>query len=730
MKHKKEFVSELVAGNMSQLLSWGVFVLVFLGIWGFIAITRIGITPDVAYWNEAGVPILGLQVLFSLVVSLSIGYWLSRIQGGVQKTDRIDRILSMVIPLAIWALAAGIWLAEPQEQSFNAPRPSPPTYEYYPFSDATSYDLGSQYALIGQGINNNMLTDKPFYMLFLTLLHAVGGQSVRVVSSLQVLVLALFPVMLYLLGKEVRGRGAGLLVALLAIFKERNAIAAVLNIQVSHVKLMMTEVPTALLISVATLLMVRWAKRDAASSGSLPFWVGGVIGAAVLLRANAFTLLPLAILIPFLLRRRTWRQAFLSSGFVLIAFLIILLPWLVTNRDQTGRTYLQVKLDNVLERYQQSLPSGSGWSPNSKDEATPAEFAMLTISQGGIKTDRFSLDEDISPLEFVPSHFFHNQIAALFTLPMTLNFQDLTKTIESKLWEKNWAGDLTVQNIFMLLLNLCLIGLGLSQARKRWRLAGFIPVLVEILYYMANALARTSGSRYLVPVDWVVYFYYSLGLIQLGEWLLMLITRRKQLIAKDSPTFGIGIPRYYWITPVFSLILLGMLMPLSGILIPQRFPDLNKGDAYRILQSEVPLVDLGFTQKQIREFLDNQDSVVFQGRLLYPRYFLANEGLCTKCFILDAASRDQSFSRLTFIVLGPFSAGVVVEMNELPEYFRRLDLSKAPDVWVIGCKNHEKVVGRFKSFHSSVQGLVITISGRKGMQVYSPAGIELRCSGE
>lgn len=88
--------------------------------------------------------------------------------------------------------------------------------------------------------------------------------------------------------------------------------------------------------------------------------------------------------------------------------------------------------------------------------------------------------------------------------------------------------------------------------------------------------------------------------------------------------------------------------------------------------------------------------------------------------MLDAAFGARSYPRLSFVALGPFSAGVIVEMNELPANFRSLNLSHAPDVWVIGCREHEEVVSLFKGFHSSVRGLVIAIHGRRGLQIYAP----------
>ncbi len=564
-------------------------------------------------------------------------------------------------------------------------------------------------------------------MAFLSLLHALGGQSVRVVTSIQVIILALFPVVLYLLGNELHSRGAGVLIALLGIFKERNAIAAVLDIQVSHVKLLMTEVPTAFIISLVSLLMIRWVKQGSSSGGRLPIWVGGIVGAAVLLRPNAYVFLPLALIIPFLTKKSNWRKALLSASLVFISFMVIVIPWLATNRDQAGRTYLQVKLENVIERYDQSQPGGTGQDQDVKGVPRAVQPDVIVISGVPFRFDRSGSNDELSPVEIVPAHFFHNQITALFTLPMGLEFQSLSQTVKSPLWDKNWAGDLTSQNSIMLFINIILLGLGLANAWERWRLGGLIPALIEVLYFIANALARTSGSRYLVPVDWVVYFYYGLGLIRLGEWLLSLLQNHTQLDAKPAAAPNVGGSGHYWIIPMITLFVLGLLMPLSRIVIPQRYPDINKGEAFKAFKSDVPSVNSSYTRKQFREFLDDPDSVVFQGRLLYPRYFLANEGLCTRCYILDAASKERPFPRFTFIVLGPFSAGVVIEMDKLPDNFQRLDLSNAPDVWVMGCRNHEEVVGRFKDFHSSIRGLVIAISSKKGVQVFSPSGAELTC---
>jgi hypothetical protein len=728
----------------SILLLTGFILLFFLALWIFIAFTRIGLIPDIDFWNEAGVPVSGLQILLAFVFSLVIGYFLfSRLgkhQPLAQKTTKKKLALDLVIGLALWGLAAGIWLAEPMRQSFNAPRPSPPYYEFFPFSDSTAYDIGGQFVLIGQGINNDLLTDKPLYMFFLAILHWVGGQSQSVVIGYQVLVLAAFPVILYLLGKEIHSRGAGILIALLAIFKERNAIASALDIQVSHSKLMMTEVPTALLISIVVLLLFRWLKDQSLRLDSLPYWIGGVIGAATLMRANSVVLLPLALLIPFLVKRTGWRHLIATTGALLFGFAFVVSPWILTNRDAQGRTALQVKLEGVLERYQQADPDGSGMEllpqadgkmaalPQPSEQAAALFIRPATNISFMQETPRDTDIEQAGGLGFIPAHFLHNQIAAVFILPLTWTFQDPSYTVNSQLWDPNWSGAITFENGIMLLFNLSLISFGLAFSWRRWRTAGLVPILVEVFYFLANALARTSGGRYLVPVDWVVYFYYGLGLFQFANWALQRAGLPDLAPEIDAtPSHAENRARLFWLTPTVSLLALGMLLPLSGVLIPQRYPLLNSNETYKTLESQVSLTEMGFTRQEIGEFLKSPDAVVFQGRLLYPRYLLAGEGLCKKCYVLDAAFGIRPYARLAFVGLGPFSAGVIVEMENLPANFRSINLLESPDVWVIGCKEHEDVLGMFKGFYPSVRGLIIAISSEKEIQVYRQPNQKLNC---
>ncbi len=114
---------------------------------------------------------------------------------------------------------------------------------------------------IGQGLNNHEYIDKPIYLLMLTLFHLAVGQEYLPVVQLQAVCLAIFPALLFLLGKNLYNRTAGLLAGIFLIFQQTNAIAATLQIQVSHSRLMMTEFPTAFGIALLALVVVRWLKH-------------------------------------------------------------------------------------------------------------------------------------------------------------------------------------------------------------------------------------------------------------------------------------------------------------------------------------------------------------------------------------------------------------------------------------------------------------------------------------
>src|SRR6266487_902300 len=253
-------------------------LLCLLGLW--IVTTKIGITP-VDNWGGPSVPFLEWQILLTLLITCVFVFLLSN----------NSKINLKWIPLGVYIFTVVLWLSQPINPAYTATPPRAPNFEIYPFSDPQFYAQYAQSALIGQGFLWPEVPARPFYVGFLTWLHLLGNQNYNNIIALQTLVLAFFPVLLYSLGTEIGGWPLGLSLSLLTAFRDINSnIAAPFADNVTYSKLFLSELPAALLISLAALLIIRWLR-----SVDRPVWypllIGGVLGAATLIRLQSFVLI-------------------------------------------------------------------------------------------------------------------------------------------------------------------------------------------------------------------------------------------------------------------------------------------------------------------------------------------------------------------------------------------------------------------------------------------------------
>jgi hypothetical protein len=214
-------------------------------LWLVILITRIGLEPDNRYWNVAGVPMLiNRKLAMNLLLAL-FGIFLYGLltRKPAKNPRRREILLDLLACLILWAGAAWFWHQAPFSNSFFAEGVFPPNQDYYPYSDAALTDLGGQYMLIGKGLEYPYFTEKPLYALFLGLLHKFVGQNYLTVTSWQMICFAVFPVLLYLLGKQIHDRLFGLAIALFSVAKEYNAIFATFKISVQFAPYL-SEFPT------------------------------------------------------------------------------------------------------------------------------------------------------------------------------------------------------------------------------------------------------------------------------------------------------------------------------------------------------------------------------------------------------------------------------------------------------------------------------------------------------
>ncbi|HQF63637.1 MAG TPA: hypothetical protein PLT26_14145 [Anaerolineaceae bacterium] len=667
-------------------IAFGVFAL----LWLLSALTGWGARPDIL-WNEAAPPILAVQLALSLLIALVLGALLRRIEP-VRR-----RRAEWFIALALWALAVFIWVREPMPRSYFAPGPYPPNDVYYPYSDAASYDVSAQYVLLGQPLDSTAPNEKPVYGAFLTVLHLLAGQSYDLVTLIQVLVLALFPVILFRLGRHFHLE-AGLLVALLAIFKERNAIAATLSIRVSHSRLLLTEFPTALFVALICWLLVEYlAAPD--RRRLLPLAIGGWLGLGAMLRLNLLALVPMIIVLVVLAFWRRPRAAWLFSLILIVSLAIPMIPWSAATSARWGQPAWVMKLKMVLDsRY--AAPTLTP-TANPQPQATPLPATEAQPAPASTPTPVATPVPQPAPLSqqseicvgktglaeilcFAPAHWAHNNLMAVLTLPHTLAWEDLPHTLPRDYWLdiRSWNGRLAADEAILMILNLALVALGIGFAWHRRRWGGLAPLAFMQIYFVANALGRTSGGRYLTPVDWAIYFYAALGLCLIVDWVRTLLGF--PAAPEDARPAAPAARRFPWF--LAAALLLAFLIPALALPFMQRaFPaqltSPSQSDLLDRLNTSGALTQMDFSSQQVSDFAGSPEAILVTGRGLYPRFYGINQGEPDSQATPQFAVRP--YPRLLFTLLTAQQPRVVeLPVNVPPEW-----MPDAADWIVLGCQN-------------------------------------------
>ncbi len=688
--------------------SLAITLLVFAILWILLSVTRVGLQPDSRYWNTAGVPVLAIAlagILLAIIVIDQGMRWLIR-NNSWQPSIGTRVLLEVVLVLGIWLIASLLWIKTPFSNSFFFYGPLPPDGALLPSSDARLMDLGGQYLIIGGKLETPYFTEKPFYALFLGLIHYFFGQSYLVTTNVQILILALFPVCLYLLGKQFAGRLFGLALATFGIFKEFTALLFTYKISVSNSRLYMTEFPSALLLIIAGLMLVQWLGYQK-SSKTLPLAAGGILGIASFVRSNNVVVFGFFLLFLFLINLRNLRKQLPYLALFTLGALFVILPWSVYTRVNYGKDPITWKVQQALfQRYEPDSPQPI--EPITQTSDTKIVLASHPItSQGESLTNKTSVpvptatnprpnglvpmsadespqaDSDIvqipqetpalysNRLVLVLGHFFNNQVKALFVLPFQIFPQKPTLVLNQEYWREpiTWTGQLPPEQALAFASNLIFISLGLSYAWKKLGWAGFVPLLLNISYYLSNALVRTSGSRYLLPVDWTIYFYYLLGI-----WSILLyfnlITSNITPVHTSSVHAGMKIHSFWALILTGTLLLIiGLSLPLLNLAFPTLYHDENKQAVFERLPLQKIKDEIGISPEGMREFSEKPYAVLIYGKAIYSGYFRIKE--------------DPVIAGNTFTILTPTQYDVLIGDGTEPQ----APLPAGEDMIVVGCQH-------------------------------------------
>ena len=642
---------------------------------GIMLYTDFGVSAPEDYWYGAGVPILVTQLTMAILGGVL--FLQAERKWGSKRFD-------LIVFLLLYGVTAIFWAREPLQKSFLFIGPYAPNRVLYPFADAAIFDTASQFALIGQNffLFNGPFFERALYISFLVYLHSLFGQDYGQLMAAQAAVFAVFPALVYLVGKSLNSRAIGFAAALVTAFRGANAIAASNMIDMANPKMMLTDFPSAIGIALIVLLACEWLKQPH-QKWHYALWIGGVIGLSIMLRTNTLVILLLLPLYMFLTFSRQWKMWAVAIFLIVFAAFAITLPWELRNQALGGQMYGSIvsKFQNVIQR--RYTP------PVLPDSLLPQKkiLSFLSVKQTQALLE-FSRQPDMiqepscNTTEcFVPNHFLHNVLTSILVLPTSPVLDDLRYTVKERFdyWRPDWDGTFTAPSFFFFALNLFFIVLGIRVAWEQHRLSGLVPLAIFMFYNLSNGFARTSGGRYIVPIDWILTIYFLIGVFQV----LMLVADvfRFRWIAFSGP---VEQNAYVQLAPknhlsrvvgILAVLLgIGALIPLAERLHPERYGDLDVSKTLSEYESQI--TSSGLSLPEIDSFLQNPKAEILVGRALYPRYYIEFEGEVHFYPVVV-----MPFPRTTFTMIGPDGEKGIVLPGEKPDYFPH-----AVDVLVIGCK--------------------------------------------
>lgn len=644
---KFNFIRQYVSSSISALV-WGVCIglLMFGGIL-YALISGTGLEPISRTFYRQGVSILEGHLILPLLFLYPI-LPLFPILSPKLSGKRAGTVLTVISFVLIWAAAVYFWqTASFQGRSYFAPALRPPNNNFYPASDAENYDLLAQSVLLGNGFRNGLTVVRPLYAAFLALLHFIFGNDYMRLTNGQIIILAFIPAIAFLIGKNIKNTAAGILISVWVIWREIYSIRITHLVQVSNSRLLMSDLPTMLMLMIIILCSIKWYRFEMEETRSLLY--GGAIGAAMLLRTQCFVLIPLLWLIFFCSSKKISKK-WLSVLFSFIGILIVFLPWTLWGKIHPNTT---VNTDVSEGNYLTSLYRSAAGAENSGE-------GLLEII----------LHHPQKITEAAAAHFLNNEISSLLILPIRIIKPEESDQLlyeENLFWYRENARETIENNYLLITIYLLLIVFGIISAYRKNRFGGLIPFLFHVVYNLGCAFALTSGFRFILPSDWVLLFYFAFGvceLLRLFHCVCLFYFKPQNVFSEEGSSNTrnfqpqnsdeIGIPSNTVQSPdtskigqgwafscsIILLAIIGSILPLCEKIIPRKFVPKTSAQIeseWRNLP-EPSTIDIS-TYK-------GEKIIFLEGRAFYPRFYKAGEGDSGGS---SSAKRGLDFDRMVWM---------------------------------------------------------------------------------
>ncbi len=592
----------LEVGGMKLWLGWLIGLLFFSFLFYLIFEVFVPWLTNEPWVPKTSVPMTGLHLFLILMIVLI--YFLFHRLIPIRYRNAIVMVL-------LWAGSVALWSLQPMSESYFVRKPFPPNEQLVPFSDARVYDKAAQFILIGEGHTAIKSSPRPVYESYLAFLHLIAGQDYEKVIFLQVMLVGLLPVLIYLMGKYIHSSAAGLVTALLFIFKQSSGMIVEKYFYTVHVRLMMTEILAMVGFVFGSYLFMNYLQSQNKDKKQL-LWVGAIFGLTFLVRPGALFPFLACIVLMSCVYWLSLKKNAASFLLLIVGFFVVILPWTIRTQITKGTpNFISGKVGVVLNR----------WGLGDDNSATAQVEREESENEKGSKNDGIN-----KLLIKAPSFFYTNLRSTVFALPSSITYYD-SKNIISDLIKEFDEGITTFipRTTFFLGVNLLILALGFAYAWRSSRWVGMVPLFIFLSYHLVNSLGHLTGARHAVPVDWALLFYYGIGLVQLFGWLWVFIWGTTLRIQKDFSEINVSVTEiFHWRSIFVTVILIGLVgssMPVFELLFEKKYQPVAV--AGKIVSADVVmrLEKVGISQEEAEQFLKSDSSaVILQGGLLYPSF--------------------------------------------------------------------------------------------------------------
>ena len=655
-------------GIDSKLLTKLAAVLsILVAFWAVVLSTGLGIVPAyVGDWSR-GVPAVPLFEWHIFLACLLLAA-----MAALTANDRLAgyKYFDLIACILIWAATVLVWNSQPVIPNDSMLEPHEPNFEIYPFIDAQMYDQYAQWALVGKGFGND-IPPRPLYISFLAIAHALVGQDYQVVVRFQSLALAFFPMLLYVLGAKLFGRHVGFSIAALAVLRDFTSnLVSPLAGNLSYSKALLSEIPTAIFLILFVVVGIRWIREEFPLFTA--FTMGGILGIAMLIRTQVIVAFPVIIIFALLAHPKKAALIFKSAAVLTLAMAIGITPWLWRNWQLTGRLIFdspEYQSANLALRYNRL----NGVEPDilRRPDETYTEYnkRLTNMAITAIQTDPAKAVWGISNM------FLNHAVNNILIFPLRYELNNLRDYwIPSNAFWEVWDGKPTLQQSLLLGLYTFLFGSGVAAAWHRNGWLGLLPLALNFAYNLWTSLALLSGQRFMLSMDWSIYFYYMVGISALFGGCVSILgshygAAASQLQGRSGavpiPRKSPASPAPYLLAGVFIL-LIGSLPPLMEHLFPERYPFRPDAGVLSGLTDSPSLQSSGIDSACLQKLGQKNVLSYVQGRALYPRYYVAGDGER----ITDAFGyRVSDENRRVFEFVGQENGRVVLHLRDYPDFF-------------------------------------------------------------